>query len=104
MGPVADGIAGAYWNRTHTVQIDLVGGDARPVARRVELVGSVKWRESQPLGRADVNALIAGRAQVPGADEATLLVGVSRSGFSPRLMLDVQLGPNDLLGAWGTIS
>lgn len=91
---------GSYWNRTHTIQVDLVGGDTRPVAKHVELVGSVKWRETQPLERADANALTAARAQVPGAEETTLLVGVSRSGFSPSAALDIQIGPEELLKAW----
>jgi uncharacterized protein len=91
---------GSYWNRTHTIQVDLIGGDTRPVAKRVELVGSVKWREAQTFERADTNALITARAQVPGADEDTLLLGVSRSGFSANADLDLQIGPEALLGAW----
>lgn len=88
---------GSYWNRTHTVQVDLVAGDTRPVAKHVELVGSVKWRDAQPFDSADGNALIAHRTQVPGADGATRLVGVSRNGFSAHAGLDIQLHPEDLL-------
>jgi AAA+ ATPase superfamily predicted ATPase len=91
---------GAYWNRTHTVQVDLVGGDTRPVARRVPFVGSVKWRERNPFDRADTAALIAGRAHVPGAGSNARLVGVSRNGFAPDAGLDVALGAQDLLDAY----
>jgi hypothetical protein len=41
------------------------------------------------------------RALVPGADERTLLVGVSRTGFAAS-GLDVALTPDDLLAAFAT--
>lgn len=91
---------GAYWNRVGTVQVDLVGGDRRPVAKRIGFVGSVKWRESQPFGRADGLALAAARSDIPGASEDTLLVGVSAQGFDGDALLDERLSPEDLIAAW----
>ncbi len=92
--------AGSYWNRSGSVEVDLVGGDAWPVAKRVSFVGSIKWRAQRRFSRADALELAARRAQVPGTSGKTLLVGVSSRGFDPDVPLDVQLSPQDLLGAW----
>lgn len=91
---------GAYWNRTGAIELDLVGGDERPVAKRISFLGSIKWRERQPFGRADAADLATRRADVPGADADTLLVGVSAQGFAEDTPLDVRLGPEDLIDAW----
>jgi hypothetical protein len=91
---------GAYWNRTGTVELDLVGGDERPVAKRVAFVGSVKWRDERPFSRADAAELATHRADVPGAAADTLLLGVSARGFDGDARLDVRLGPKDLIDAW----
>jgi hypothetical protein len=90
---------GAYWNRSGTIEVDLVGGDERPVAKRIGFVGSVKWRQEQPFGRSDALDLAGRRRDVPGADDA-LLVGVSAQGFDDAATLDVRLGPEELLAAW----
>jgi AAA+ ATPase superfamily predicted ATPase len=92
--------AGSYWNRVHTVQVDLVGGDHRPVARRIGFVGSIKWRERRSFDRADTAALATHRAQVPGADAHTRLVGVARAGFARNSGLDVTLSAKDIVAAW----
>lgn len=94
--------AGGYWNRTGAIEVDLVGGDAWPVAKRVAFVGEVKWRARRRFGRADALELASRRGQVPGASEETLLVGVSSRGFDPHVPLDVRLSPPDLIGAWRT--
>ncbi len=94
--------AGAYWSRTGAIEVDLVGGDRRPMAKRVAFVGSIKWRARRRFGRADALELASQRAQVPGADESTLLVGVSSRGFEADVPLDVRLSPRELLGAWRT--
>jgi uncharacterized protein len=91
---------GSYWNRTHTTQVDLVGGDARPVATDVAFVGSVKWRARQPFDRADTAALIAQSAHVPGCTPTTKLIGVSRRDFTDDAGLDVALTAQDVLDAW----
>lgn len=92
--------AGGYWNRTGTIEVDLVGGDSRPVAKQVAFLGSIKWRERGRFTRRDALEVAEWRAQVPGADERTLLVGVSSRGFDPNIPLDARLLPEDLLGAW----
>jgi uncharacterized protein len=91
---------GAYWNRVGTVEVDLVGGDERPVAKRIGFVGSIKWRQARPFGRADALSLAARRDAVPGAGDDTPLVGVSARGFDEDAPLDVRLGPDDLIAAW----
>lgn len=91
---------GGYWNRTGAVEVDLVGGDARPVAKRVAFVGSVKWRARRRFGRSDALELASRRMQVPGASERTLLVGVSSRGFEDDVPLDVRLSPAELIDAW----
>ena len=92
---------GGYWTRTNDPEVDLVGvelaNNLNP--KRVSLVGAVKWREREPFKRNDLTDLITKRAQVPGTDDDTLLVGVSRSGFATD-GLDVTLSPDDLLDAW----
>lgn len=92
--------AGGYWNRTGAIEVDLVGGDTWPVAKQVAFVGSVKWRQKRRFGRAEALELASRRSQVPGANEKTLLVGVSSQGFEPDVPLDVRLSPQDLTGAW----
>jgi uncharacterized protein len=95
---------GGYWTRTNDVEVDLVGVRERPVAKRVAFVGSIKWKERAPFDRQDLAALIAHRSRVPGADERTLLVAVSRT--PPAVPshaaggVDVALSPEDLLEAW----
>lgn len=91
---------GGYWNRTGAIEVDLVGGDAWPVAKRVSFVGSVKWRSRRSFSRADAEELAARRTQVPGAGDKTLLLGVSSQGFAADADLDLRLSPQDLIDAW----
>jgi uncharacterized protein len=91
---------GSFWTRDNSVELDLVGGDKTPVAAAIGFVGSIKWRASAPFDRADLGALTRQRASLPGADDATLLVGVSRSGFARGLALDVALSAEDILAAY----
>ncbi|MHB1538228.1 MAG: ATP-binding protein [Solirubrobacteraceae bacterium] len=93
---------GSFWNRTHTVEVDLVGGDTRAPAREIGFVGEVEWRRQGAFTRADAAALIAQRPSVPGADVHTALLGVSRQGFEPRAGLDLALGPEQLIAAYRT--
>jgi AAA+ ATPase superfamily predicted ATPase len=90
---------GGYWNRTGAIEVDLVGGDHVPVARTVSFVGSIKWGDGRAFRRADAGRLASHRAQVPGANDETLLVGVSRDGFDADVQLDVRLGPEDIVAA-----
>lgn len=92
--------AGSYWNRTGAIEVDLVGGEGWPVAKRVAFVGSIKWRNARRFSRADALELATRRGEVPGAGEKTLLVGVSSRGFDTDVPVDVRLSPEDLIGAW----
>jgi uncharacterized protein len=91
---------GSFWNRTHTVEVDLVGGDTLPSARQVGFIGQIKWRRQPPFTRGDAFALSEQRAAVPGADAGTALLGISKQGFERDVGLDVALGPEDLIAAY----
>jgi uncharacterized protein len=96
--PGSPKVIGSYWTRTNDPQVDLIGADREPVAQRIAFVGSVKWRDSQPFDERDLADLISHRSQVPGADDATPLLAVSRSGM--RVSSLTALGPDELLDAW----
>jgi uncharacterized protein len=91
-------VIGSYWTRTNDPQVDLIGADREPVARQVSFVGSVKWRDNRPFDERDLADLITQRSQVPGADDATTLLAVSRSGTRATSL--TVLGPQALLDAW----
>lgn len=90
---------GGYWTRSNDVEVDIVGADRAPVARRVDVVGSIKWHEQRPFDRRDVADLIAARDRVPGADRDTPLIAVSRTGGDADGLATVY-GPEDLVRAW----
>ncbi|MCW3840905.1 ATP-binding protein [Micromonospora yasonensis] len=96
--PPETAVVGGYWTRTNDPEIDLVGADRAPVAKLVTFVGSIKWLENGPFDAHDLGRLLRHRAQLPGADEATPLVAVSRSGRSVDGV--TVLTPEDLLTAW----
>lgn len=90
---------GGFWTRSNDVEIDLVGADRAPIAKRIGYLGSVKWHETAPLAKKDFAALAAVAARVPGVSEETPLIGVSRARS--------ELGPwsavysaEDLVDAW----
>jgi AAA+ ATPase superfamily predicted ATPase len=91
-------VVGAYWTRTNDPEIDIVGADREPVARRITCVGSIKWLENRPFDSHDLARLILHRGQLPGAGESTPPVAVSRSGVNVDGI--VPIGPDDLLAAW----
>ncbi|MEV4488611.1 DUF234 domain-containing protein [Micromonospora coxensis] len=91
-------VVGAYWTRTNDPEIDLVGADRAPVARRLTLVGSVKWLEKRPFDAHDLGRLLTHRARMPGADEQVEPIAVSRSGATVDGVR--VLSPDDLLTAW----
>lgn len=76
--PAAEHVGG-WWTRTGGVELDIVGVDRWPKARRITFVGSVKWRERSAFGARDADALARHRAQLRGAATAPL-VAVSRAG------------------------
>jgi uncharacterized protein len=89
---------GGYWTRTNDPEIDLVGADHAPIAKRVTMVGSIKWLENKPFDTRDHARLIVHRSQLPGADDNTPLVAVARSGCTVKDL--IALSPGDLLQAW----
>lgn len=91
-------VMGAYWTRTGDVEVDLVGVDQWPDARKVAVTGSIKWRERGPFDRHDLADLVTHRSQIPGA-EGSKLIAVSRSGCTAQ-DVDRAYGPADLVGAW----
>lgn len=91
-------IVGGYWTRTGSVEVDLVGVDQWPGARKVSTVGSIKWRDRSPFDQRDLADLAAHRAEVPGGSDAPL-VAVSRSGCAARDLAAVY-SPDDLVSAW----
>ncbi len=90
---------GAFWDRTGTIEVDLVGGD-QPEPTVIGFVGSVKWRGRAPFDAADAAALAAHRARIPGA-EAAKLVAVTATGVAPGTAIDRVVSPDELLAAWG---
>ncbi|MEU8020933.1 DUF234 domain-containing protein [Micromonospora haikouensis] len=96
--PEGTSAVGGFWTRTNNPEIDLVGADREPVARRVTFVGSIKWLERRAFDGHDLGRLLLHRSLLPGADERTELVAVSRAG------VDVDgvraLSPEDLLTAY----
>ncbi len=89
---------GGYWTRTNVPEVDIVGADRAPVANAVTFTGSIKWHENETFDSADLNALAAATAQVPGASPDTPLLAVSRSGVTANVA--IRLGPDDLIAAW----
>lgn len=89
---------GSYWTRGNDPQIDLIGADTEPVAKRIAFVGSVKWREDRIFDERDLADLIHHRARLPGTDKSTPLLVVSRAGAAVDSALTV--APEELLSAW----
>lgn len=96
--PGAD-VVGGWWNRQNNPEIDLVGTDREQPATRIAFTGSIKWLETDPFGRRELERLIAGSMSVPGRDHATPLVAVSRSGVEEGLPVTA-FGPADIVEAW----
>lgn len=89
---------GAWWKRDHSVEVDLVGGDA-PEPTTIGFIGSIKWHERNPVHPTEMRQLAARRADVPGGAAAKLVV-VSRTGVAEGATGDAAFGPDDLLAAW----
>lgn len=89
---------GSYWTRTNDPEIDLIGADCSPVAKKITFVGSVKWLENKAFGIRDYDRLARHRDQLPGANEDTPLIAVSRSGSRTQEVTTIT--PDDLLDAW----
>lgn len=76
--PAGPDAIGGYWPRTNDPEIDIVGADRAPIAKKITLVGSVKWLEKKPFDNRDLARLIPHRSQLPGADDTTPLLAVTR--------------------------
>lgn len=96
--PAGTSVIGGYWTRTNDPEIDIVGADREPIAKRITLVGSVKWLEARPFDAHDLARLIVHRSRLPGADDKTPLLAVARAGTTVDGV--VALGPDDLITAW----
>lgn len=95
--PEAD-VVGAYWTRSNDPEVDVVAADRSPIAKRIAFTGTIKWREDAPLDRADLAKLAADSQRIPGADERTPIIAVSRT---PTTIEGATiLTPDDLLSAW----
>ena len=90
-------VVGAYWTRSNDVEIDLVGADREPVAKRLLFLGSIKWLEKTAFDNHDLAALQKHRAAL--TDDPVPLVAVSRNGINCS-GLQASYGPADLLAAW----
>jgi AAA+ ATPase superfamily predicted ATPase len=94
---------GGWWNRTFNPEIDLVGADRGPVARKLWYAGSVKWLD-HPFGSQDLAALQRAAPQVPGLDpHETALISVSCAGFTDSAAAGLALcwHPRDVVAAFG---
>ncbi|MEU4264850.1 MULTISPECIES: ATP-binding protein [Streptomycetaceae] len=96
--PEATNVIGGYWTRTNDPEIDLVGADRSPIAKKITFVGSIKWLENKPFDNRDLARLVTHRSQLPGTDDSTPLLAVTRSGSSANGILS--LTPDDLITAW----
>ncbi len=93
---------GGYWNRDHSIEVDIVGADrSEPPVRDVTFIGAVTWRRRRPATGADVGELVRTGAQVAGVTPRTPLVIVSRSGSADvAARLAACLEPDELLASF----
>jgi uncharacterized protein len=93
---------GGWWNRAFDPEIDLIGADRAPVARKLWYAGSVKWLD-HPFGIRELAALQRAAPQVPGFDPVeTALISVSRTGFTDSAAASLALCwlPEDIISAF----
>ncbi|XVV13687.1 ATP-binding protein [Actinoplanes sp. CA-131856] len=90
-------VIGSYWTRSNSIEIDIVGADREPVAKRLLFVGSIKWLETSAFDDRDLVALQKHRTAI--TDDPIPLVAISRGGVSAT-GLTATYGPAELLQAW----
>ncbi len=93
---------GGWWNRAFDPEVDLIGADRAPVARKIWYAGSVKWLD-QPFGTRELVELQRAAPQVPGFDLGeTALISVSRTGFTDSAATSLALCwlPEDIVSAF----
>jgi uncharacterized protein len=90
---------GGWWNRRNTPQIDIV---AKNDDRRsgIAFAGSVTWHESRGFGLREYKDLVREVHHVPGVNDQTTLLAVTRTGTTDDEVPIRCLGPTDLLTAW----
>lgn len=98
--PCGTGAIGGYWTRSNDPEIDIVTADHAPLAQRITAVGSIKWLENRPFNARDLARLIVERSQLPGADDTTALLAVTRAGTTVTADGLRAIGPEELLAAW----
>lgn len=90
---------GGWWNRQHNPEIDIVAkSDARNAA--ISFAGSIKWHETRGFGRREYADLVRDVRYIPGADDQTPLLAVTRTGTADDKVPIRCLGPDDVVGAW----
>lgn len=87
---------GAYWTRSKDIEVDIVGADRAPVARRLLFLGSIKWLNAS-FDDHDLVALQRQRSLL--TDEPIPLVAASRGGVTCA-GLTATYDPGDLVMAW----
>lgn len=93
---------GGWWNRRFDPEIDLVGADHSPIARRIPFTGSIKWLTT-PFDRHDLTAHHTASAQLPGYEHGstgTAIVSLSGTDLAATHPVDVAWGPQHVVGAW----
>jgi hypothetical protein len=81
---------GGWWDRPGKHEVDVVGAGDNGAVR---VVGTVKWRSTRPVTRAELSAVTGARAIVPRAAAAKILVvcpAGTRSGAEPDLLLTAE--------------
>lgn len=99
--PAATAAIGGYWTRTNDPEIDIVGADRAPIAKRITTVGSIKWHDNRPFDTRDLAQLMIHRSRLPGADDNTPLLVITRAGTTTPDDIPT-LGPDDLIDTWRT--
>lgn len=90
---------GGWWNRRNNPEIDIIGANREPVATSIFFAGSIKWHDARLFDQHDLADLVRGMGSVPGADDATPLVAVSRSGVAEGVPVR-PVSPANLLAGW----
>lgn len=92
-------MVGGWWNRRNTPQIDIVAkNDERHAS--IAFAGSIKWHENRRFGLREYNDLVRDVHHVPGVNDQTTLLAVTRIGKADDNVPVRCLGPADLITAW----
>lgn len=90
---------GGWWNRRNTPEIDIVAkNDERGAG--IAFVGSIKWHATRGFGLREYNDFIRDVHHVPGVNDQTKLLAVTRTGAADDEVPIRCLGPADLFAAW----